>query len=135
MDVRDVAKGHILAAERGRLGERYILGNENLNLSELLGFIEEITGLAMPTVRIPYWLALIYGVLSELIADYVTHQAPRAPLTGVQLARYPKFFNSEKAINELGFPQSSLRKALVDEIEWLLNNGLIVRRLPLLKEI
>ena len=135
VDVRDVAKGHILAAERGRIGERYILGNENLNLSELLGFIEEITGLAMPKVRIPYWLALISGVLSELTADYVTHQAPRAPLTGVRLARYPMFFNSEKAINELGFPQSSLRKALVDEIEWLLNNGLIVRRLPLLKEI
>ncbi len=75
VDVRDVAKGHILAAERGRIGERYILGNENLNLSELLGFIEEIAGLAMPKVRIPYWLALISGVLSELTADYVTHQA------------------------------------------------------------
>ena len=69
VDVRDVAKGHILAAERGRIGERYILGNENLNLSELLGFIEKITGLAMPKARIPYWLALISGVLSELIAD------------------------------------------------------------------
>jgi dihydroflavonol-4-reductase len=78
VDVRDVAKGHILAAERGRIGQRYILGNENLNLSELLGFIEEITGFAMPKVRIPYWLALIYGVLSELIADYITSPSAKS---------------------------------------------------------
>lgn len=134
VDVRDVAKGHILAAERGRAGERYILGNENLMLSELLHWIEEITGLVMPRKRIPYWLVLMTGAISEFMADYVTHRPPRAPLTGVRLARYPMFFDSDKAVNELGFPQNPVRQALADEIEWLLNSELIMRRLPLLRE-
>jgi dihydroflavonol-4-reductase len=135
VDVRDVAKGHILAAEHGRPGERYILGNENLTLGKLLHWMEEITGLDMPKKRIPYWIALIAGAISEFMADYVTHSPPRAPLTGVRLARYPMFYDSKKAIDELGFPQNSVHQALIDEIEWLLNNGLIIRRLPLLKGI
>lgn len=134
-DVRDIAQGHILAAERGRVGERYILGNENLTLGELLHWIEEITGLMMPKWRIPYWFALVTGIVSEFAADYVTHRSPRAPLTGVRLARRPMFFDSKKAINELGFPQNSVRQALADEIEWLLNNGLTMRRLPLVRAI
>lgn len=134
-DVRDVAKGHLLAAEHGRIGERYILGNENLTLGDLLRWIEEITGLAMPKWKVPYWLALMTGIVSEFVADYVTHRLPTAPLTGVRLAHYPMYFNSEKAVNELGFPQNSVRQALIDEIVWLLSNGLIARRLPLLKEV
>lgn len=134
VDVRDVAKGHILAAEKGQIGERYILGNENLTLGELLRRIEEITGLAMPKRRIPYWLALMTGGISEFIADYVTHRSPRATLTGVRLARNEMYFDSTKAVSELGFPQHSVRTALADEIEWLLNSGLIIRRLPLLQE-
>lgn len=135
VDVRDVAKGHILAAERGRPGERYILGHENITLSDLLRMIEEITGVVMPRQRIPYWLALMAGMASEFVADYVTHRAPRASLTGVRLARYPMHFSSEKAINELGFPQSPLRQALIDEIEWLYGKGLVVRELPLLQQV
>ncbi len=135
VDVRDVAKGHILAAEHGRSGERYILGKENLMLSELLRFIEEITGLIMPKVQVPYWLALTTSVLSEFLADYITHRPPRALLTGVRLAHYPMFFESDKAINELSFPQSPLYQALVDEVEWLLSEGMITRHLPLQQRI
>lgn len=134
-DVRDIAKGHILAADHGRVGERYILGNENLMLDELLRWIEEITGLGMPKIRIPYWFAFMTGLVSEFVADYITHNSPRAPLTGVRLAHYPMFFDSNKAVSELGFPQNSVRQALADEIEWLVNNGFIARRLPLLKEV
>lgn len=134
-DVRDVAKGHLLAAEHGRIGERYILGNENIMLGDLLRWIEEITGLSMPKWRVPYWLALMTGIVSEFVADHVTHRLPTAPLTGVRLAHYPMYFNSEKAVNELGFPQSPVRRALADEIAWLLNNGLVERRLPLLREV
>jgi dihydroflavonol-4-reductase len=89
----------------------------------------------MPKWRIPYWFALVTGMVSEFAADYVTHRPPRAPLTGVRLARYPMVFDSKKAVNELGFPQNSVRQALADEIEWLLNNGLIMRRLPLVRAI
>jgi len=135
VDVRDVAKGHLLAAEKGRIGERYILGNENLTLGELLRRIEETTGLAMPKRQIPYWVALMMGAISEFLADYVTHRAPRAPLTGVRLARHEMYFDSAKAVSELDFPQSSIRAALADEIEWLLNSGLIIRHLPYFRKL
>ncbi len=119
VDVRDVAEGHILAAQRGRSGERYLLGHENMKLSQLLCMLEDITGLAMPKNKVPYWLALMVGVLQEFIADYVTHKAPIAPLTGVRLAGRGNCFNSDRAVHELGFRQSSIRQALVDEIVWL----------------
>lgn len=134
IDVRDIATGHILAADHGRHGERYILGNENLTLSKFLGQIEEVTGLEMPKIRIPFWIALATGAVCEFFADHVTHRQPRAPLTGVRLARYPMYFDSNKAINELGLPQSPVFQALADEIEWLLEKGLINRRLPLLQQ-
>ncbi|SER04399.1 dihydroflavonol-4-reductase [Nitrosomonas sp. Nm51] len=135
IDVRDVAAGHILAAEHGRCGDRYILGNENIMLSGFLRMIEDITGLAMPKIRIPYWTALVAGAISEFLADYVTRRQPRAPLTGVRLARYPLYFDSEKAIQELGLPQNSVYQALADEIEWLSGEGLITRRLPMQQRV
>lgn len=135
IDVRDIARGHILAAEHGQYGERYILGNKNMTLGELLHMIEEITGIAMPKMRVPYWIAFTTGVISEFLADYVTRRQPRAPLTGVRLARYPMYFNSDKAIKELGLPQNSLHKAMKDEIEWLVNEGLIKRRIPMQQQV
>lgn len=135
VDVRDVAKGHILAAQYGRPGERYILGNENLTLGELLLMIEEITGLAMPKFRIPHWVALIVGALSELSADYITRKPPNAPLTGVRLAARSMFFESNKAVKELGFQQSSIRQALIDQIEWLVKEGYVTSTLTLHKNM
>jgi dihydroflavonol-4-reductase len=129
VDVRDVAMGHMLAAKYGRPGERYILGHENMTLGELLRLMEDITGLTMPKISVPYWLALIAGVFSELTADYITHRSPRASLTGVRLACHPMHFDSGKAIKELNFPQSSLRQALTDEVAWLDNEGLVTRPL------
>jgi dihydroflavonol-4-reductase len=135
VDVRDVAKGHILAAQYGRPGERYILGNENLTLGDLLLMIEDITGLAMPKFRIPYWVALIVGALSELSADYITRKPPKAPLTGVRLAARSMFFESNKAVKELGFQQSSIRQALIDQIEWLVKEGYVTGTLTLHKNM
>lgn len=134
VDVRDIAKGHILAAEHGRPGERYIFGHENMTLGELLQLLEEITGLAMPKFHVPYWVALSAGLVSEFTADYITRRPPKAPLTGVRLARHPMYFDSDKAINELGFPQSSLRRALTDEVQWLVNEGLVKRNIQLQQE-
>lgn len=131
VDVRDVARGHILAAQRGRPGERYILGNENLSLGDFLLLIEEVTGLSMPKLRIPHWVALIVGTCSELIADHITHKPPKAPLTGVRLARRSMFFESDKAIHELGFKQSPVRQSLIDQIAWLVKKGHVTRPLPL----
>jgi len=134
VDVRDIARGHILAAEHGRPGERYIFGHENMTLGELLQLLEEITGLTMPKLRVPYWVALSAGLVSEFTADFITHRPPKAPLTGVRLAKHPMYFNSDKAINELGFPQSSLRQALMDEVQWLIDEGLVKRNIPLQQE-
>lgn len=134
VDVRDVARGHILAAEHGRPGERYIFGHQNVKLSELLFMIEEITGLRMPKLQVPYWIAFAAGMVSEFMADYFTRTPPKAPLTGVRLARHPMFFDSDKAVKELGFPQSSLRQALVDEIKWLVDEGLVTRRVSFLQQ-
>ncbi|TFH07344.1 MAG: NAD-dependent epimerase/dehydratase family protein [Nitrosomonadales bacterium] len=128
VDVRDVAQGHILAAERGHSGERYILGHKNLYLSDLLLQIEEITGLSMPKFRIPYWIALSAGAFCEFMSDHITHQPPVVPINGVRLTRRPMFFNSDKAVHELGFLQKPIKNALVDEIEWLINMGLVTRK-------
>ncbi|MBA2483219.1 MAG: hypothetical protein H0V39_02130, partial [Nitrosomonas sp.] len=85
-------------------------------------------------LQVPYWIAFAAGMLSEFIADYFTRSPPKAPLTGVRLARHPMFFDSDKAVKELGFPQSSLRQALVDEIKWLVDEGLVTRRVSFLQQ-
>lgn len=128
IDVRDAALGHILAADKGRVGERYILGGENLDMSQLLGLLEDLSGLPMPRRRVPYWLALAVGMVSEFMADHVTHRSPLAPLTGVRLARSPMTFSSAKALAELGLSPRPIRAALASSIAWLASRGMISRR-------
>lgn len=130
-DVRDIAFGHILAARHGSIGERYILGHENLMLGELLRIVEKITGSKMPGIQIPYWVALLTGIISEFVADYVTHQPPVAPLTGVRLAGKNMHFACSKAKQKLGFNPRPLRESLADEITWLVQQGYVTRPLSL----
>jgi dihydroflavonol-4-reductase len=122
--VRDVAVGHILAADVGRIGERYILGNAqgNWTMQEAFRALEEITRIPSPRKRIPYGLAYAAACANELFSA-VTGIAPRAPLAGVKMARYKMFFNPHKAIQELGLPQTPPRDALVDAVEWFRANG------------
>lgn len=127
VDVRDVAAGHLLAAEKGRVGECYILGHENLRLRTLLGLLHELTGLPMPRLRVPYPVALSVAALSELAA-ILTRRPPRASLTGVRLARSPTAFDAGKAVQELGLPQSPIRRALGDAVAWFQAEGLLRRR-------
>ncbi len=122
--VRDVAAGHILAAEKGRVGERYILGHAqgNWTLRQALTVLEEITGVPAPKIRIPYFVALAAAFANEAISS-VTEKPPKAPLAGVRMARYKMFFNPAKAIQELGLPQTSPTQALADAVEWFRRNG------------
>jgi dihydroflavonol-4-reductase len=124
--VRDVAMGHILAAEKGRIGERYILGHAegNWTMAEAFKVLEEITGVPAPRVQIPYFLASLAAHVDELISK-VTHKAPKAPLAGVRMAKYKMFFNPSKAIQELGMPQTPPRQALTDAVAWFRNNGYV----------
>jgi dihydroflavonol-4-reductase len=124
--VRDVVAGHILAAEKGRIGERYILGNAegNWTMKEAFAVLEEITGVPGPKIRIPYFLALGAAFVDEAISGF-THKPPKAPLAGVRMGKYKMFFSPAKAIRELGLPQTPPRQALADAVEWFQANGYI----------
>jgi dihydroflavonol-4-reductase len=122
--VRDVALGHILAAEKGRLGERYILGHAegNWSMRQTLETLAELTGLPAPRWQIPYPVALLAAYVDEALAR-LTGRPPRAPLAGVRMARYKMWFNPAKAIRELGLPQTPPRQAFAEAIEWFKANG------------
>jgi dihydroflavonol-4-reductase len=117
--VRDVAAGHILAAERGRIGERYILGHAegNWTMKHALDVLAEITDLPAPKFRVPYTVALLAAHVDEAISNF-TAKPPKAPLAGVRMAKYKMFFNPAKAIRELGLPQTPPKQALGDAVEW-----------------
>jgi dihydroflavonol-4-reductase len=123
--VRDVAEGHLLAAERGRVGERYILGNRNMTLADIVAELAEITGLPAPRVRLPYAVAWTAGALSTAVATFVTHRPPAVPLEAVRTSRHRMFFDPGKAVRELGLPQTPVRAAFEDAIAWFEGNGLI----------
>jgi dihydroflavonol-4-reductase len=124
--VRDVATGHILAAEKGSLGERYILGNKegNWTMRETMAALEEITGIPAPKMKIPHWVALAAAHVNEKIS-FFTNKPPRAPLAGVHMAKYKMWFNPAKAIRELGLPQTPPKQALADAVEWFRENGYV----------
>ncbi len=124
--VRDVAIGHVLAAEKGRLGERYILGNAqgNWTMKQTFDALAELTGLPAPKLRIPYGLALAAAHVDEFIARF-TGKPPKAPLAGVRMAKYKMWFNPAKAIHELGLPQTPPKQALADAVEWFRTNGYV----------
>jgi len=121
--VRDVAIGHILAAEKGCVGERYILGHAegNWTMRDAFRVLGEITGVPAPRMRIPYGIALTAAHVDETISRF-TGKPPKAPLAGVRMARYKMFFNPAKAIRELGLPQTSPRQALADAVTWFREN-------------
>jgi dihydroflavonol-4-reductase len=124
--VRDVAIGHILAAERGAIGERYILGNAdgNWTLQQAFAVLEEITGVRAPRFKVPYSVALAAAYVDEGISK-ITGKEPKAPLAGVRMAKYKMFFDPAKAIGQLGLPQTPPRQALTDAVEWFRANGYV----------
>ena len=126
--VRDVAAGHVLAAEKGRIGERYILGHAegNWTMQEVLRVLAELSGLPAPRLRVPYSVAWIAAQVDEVLSK-VTGKPPKAPLAGVRMAKYKMFFNPAKAIRELGLPQTPPRQALADAIEWFRKNGFVTK--------
>lgn len=127
IDVRDVAIGHILAAERGRTGERYILGCQNLTLAEILAMIAKVTGRKAPTIRIPYALAYTVGAISTAIAELLTHRPPAVSLESVKMSRKTMFYMQDKAVRELGLPQSPVQDAISDAVNWYMRHGYVGR--------
>jgi dihydroflavonol-4-reductase len=122
VDARETAEGHWLACEKGRAGERYILGSENLTLQEIFGKLSAITGRPAPRVRIPWIAAYAAGAVSTGWAN-VTGRPPRAPLDAVRMAKKKMFVSTEKARRELGFSPSPAEKGLRNAVEWFDSNG------------
>lgn len=120
--VEDCARGHIMAERKGRIGEKYILGNTNLTLRHIFGLLEEITGLSAPRVRLPYTPILLAAYVNEGIAR-LTGKEPLIPLAGVQMAAKFMYFDSSRAVCELGLPQSAPKDALQRAVDWFRMNN------------
>ncbi len=124
VDVEDTAEGHLLAAEQGRPGQRYILGCENLTLQQILERLAGISGRKAPAVRIPYAVAYMAGVASTGWANF-TGREPRAPLDAVKMSRKKMFVSSDKARRELGFNPAPVEGALARAVDWFRTNGYV----------
>jgi len=123
VDVKECAIGHIAALEKGRSGERYILGGENLTLKQILDKLAAITGLPSPKIRVPYVLALAAGVVDELVTGRIRGREPRATIDAVRMGRKKMFVSSAKAGRELGWKRVPVDDALRRAAEWFRANG------------
>jgi dihydroflavonol-4-reductase len=122
VDAADVARGHMLACERGRPGERYILGCENLTLAQIFTRLGTIAGRKPPSVQLPYGVAYAVGVCGAAWAG-LTGRAPRAPLDAVRMAKKKMFVSHDKATRELGFVPAGVDGALARAVAWFEANG------------
>ncbi|MBI4059976.1 MAG: NAD-dependent epimerase/dehydratase family protein, partial [Elusimicrobia bacterium] len=120
--VEDVAMGHWLAAQKGRVGERYILGGDNLTLKQVLDLLAEVSGLRGPRFKTPYTVAYAFGAVDTALAA-LRGTIPMAPLDAIRMAKHYMWFSSEKAKRELGFLPRPARMALKDAVHWYLANG------------
>jgi dihydroflavonol-4-reductase len=123
-DVEDVAAGHLLAAERGRIGERYILGGRNMTLKQVLDELSAITGRPAPRLRLPHVVALAAGYVDEWFSRLVDRE-PRIPVEGVRMSRHRMFVESDKAERELGYRSGPVKIALERAVRWYETSGYV----------
>jgi len=120
--VRDVARGHILAGDRGKAGQKYVLGNRNMALIEIFRALASFTGVRAPRFRVPYGVAWLAAFCMESAAR-VTGGAPEVALDAVRMARKRMYFSAAKAVRELGLPQTPAEDALRDAVTWFVERG------------
>ncbi len=125
VDATECARGHIQALEKGRSGERYILGGENLTLKQILDRLGAVTGLPSPTVKLPYIVALASGVFYETVSGRLLGREPRATIDEVRMSRKMMFVSSAKAERELGWRTVPVDGALRRSVEWFRANGYV----------
>ena len=123
IDVDDVALGHVRAMERGRIGERYILGNQNLMLREICQMLSPLTGVPAPRIRLPWKWVVPLAHINTWIANHVSHKTPRIPLEGVRMAKYRMHYDCRKAREELDLPQTPVETALKKAVQWFRQHG------------
>jgi dihydroflavonol-4-reductase len=118
---RDVAQGHLLALEKGKTGDRYILGHQNLSLKAFLDRLAHITGLQAPQRTVPLWLPLSVAWIDETILSQFG-KTPSVPLEGVQMSAHTMYYDASKAVRELGLPQTDINDALKQAVTWFQKN-------------
>jgi dihydroflavonol-4-reductase len=124
VDVEDVARGHILAAQKGRIGERYILGNENMSIRDYLGLIGEVAGVKPPKFKIPYSVAITMGYVFQFLSNIIRRPpVMNAPM--VRLGSRYAYFDTSKAVNELGFSQTPIKTTIEKAVNWFRENGYV----------
>jgi dihydroflavonol-4-reductase len=126
--VEDVAEGHWLAAERGAIGQRYILGGSNMTLKHFLDVLAVVSGYPKSRLRVPHTLAFAAGLVEKVLSSVVRRE-PRIPLEGVRMARHKMFVDCSRAARELGFQAGSIDAALDRATQWYISNG-YVKGLP-----
>ena len=124
IDVRDVVEGHVLALLKGKSGDRYILGHQNLTMKQLLDQLSQITGLSAPQRAIAPWIPLTVAWIDEKVLAPLG-KPPSVPLDGVRMAKQYMYYDASKAVRELGLPQSSLSLALKDAVNWFMSHGYV----------
>lgn len=124
IDVRDVALGHLLALEKGKSGERYILGHQNTSLKELLTLLSNLTGIPAPQITVPLGLPLGVAWVEEKLLAKVGYR-PTVPLDGVRMSAQRMYYDAGKAVGELGLPQSPIAIAVADAVRWFERHGYV----------
>jgi dihydroflavonol-4-reductase len=122
IDVEDVARGHILAAKKGRVGERYLLGNKNITVHDYLWLIADIAGVKPPVLKLPYHLALSFGYAFELLAN-LTKKPPVVTASEVRIGKMTEWYDCSKAVSELGLPQTPIDVTIRKALDWFRQNG------------
>ncbi len=123
VDVEDVALGHVLAAQHGKIGQRYILGNRNMTIREFFESLANVTGRKAPKVRLPYMPVLMAAHVNEAMSTWLTGRQPMIPVAGVKMARKYMYFDCSKAVRELQLTQNPIEGAIEKAIKWFEDNG------------
>ena len=123
VDVHDVARGHLLAFEKGMRGERYILGGENLTLKQVLDILGELTGLPSPTMKVPHSVAMAFAAFDQTFNGYLRKREPRATIEEVRMGKKFMWVDSGKAERELGYTHGEAREALHRAARWFVEKG------------
>lgn len=123
VDVEDVAVGHVRAMYQGRIGERYILGHQNVTLRDVCLMLSRITGRPAPKIRLPWKMVLPLAYLNHWLSNTITHKPPRIPLEGVRMAKYFMHYDCTKARTELNLPQTPVEEALKKAVQWFRGQG------------
>jgi dihydroflavonol-4-reductase len=128
IDARDAAKGLILAAQKGRVGERYIIGNVNMRFRDFFRLIEEVTGIRAPRMRLPRQLLYPVGLIAPLVSQHITHRRPIMSIPRVRMSDLSYHYDNRKAVTELGLTFRDLKDSIKDTIRWFRDNGYITNK-------